>query len=224
MNTRKLKVVCMGDSITEGFGLGDNASVYYPSVLQELLGDSYQVFNKGVSGSCATNTKLSDGRIVGYPYPRLPRYQEGLAVRGDIYIVMLGTNDAQDGRYDEEEGQDPCSILTDYEPQFTDSLQRIVDDIRRCNNDAQIYIVKPAPILNCIWRKHQQKYLDKLFPHYDELVQANDNMILLSVYDAFKSYKENPLEVLYQADGLHPNADGARMIAETIYNGLKENM
>lgn len=214
----------MGDSITEGFGLGNDESVYYPSVLQELLGDSYEVFNKGVSGSCATNTTLSDGRIVGYPYPRQLRYHEGLALKGDIYIVMLGTNDAQDGRYDVEEGQDPCSILIDYEPQFTHSLQSIVDDIRKSNPQAKIFLIKPVPILNCIWRKHQQRYLDKLFPHYDEVVQANDNMVLLSAYDAFISYKEKPLEVLYQEDGLHPNTEGAKLIATTVYHGLKENM
>lgn len=224
MNNKKIKVVCMGDSITEGFGLGDDERVYYPSVLQELLGESYEVFNKGVSGSCATNTTLSDGRIVGYPYPRQPRYHEGLAIKGDIYIVMLGTNDAQDGRFDVEEGQDPCSILIDYEPQFTQSLQSIVDDIRNSNPQAQIYIIKPVPILKCIWRKHQQRYLERLFPHYDEVVEANGNMVLLSVYDAFMSYKEKPLEVLYQEDGLHPNAEGAKLIATTIYNGLKENM
>lgn len=221
---KKIKVVCMGDSITEGFGLGDDERVYYPSVLQELLGDSYEVFNKGVSGSCATNTTLSDGRIVGYPYPRQPRYYEGLALEGDIYIVMLGTNDAQDGRYDVEEGQDPCSILIDYEPQFTHSLQCIVDDIRKSNPQARIYIIKPVPVLNCIWRKHQQRYLDRLLPHYDEVVEANDNMVLLSAYDAFMSYKEKPLEVLYQEDGLHPNLEGAKLIALTVYNGLRENM
>lgn len=224
MDNKKIKVVCMGDSITEGYGLGDDERVYYPSVLQELLGDSYEVFNKGVSGSCATNTTLSDGRIVGYPYQRQPRYHEGLAIKGDIYIVMLGTNDAQDGRYDVEEGQDPCSILIDYEPQFTHALQSIADDIRKNNPQAQIYIIKPVPILNCIWRKHQQRYLERLFPHYGEVVQANDNMVLLSAYDAFMSYKEKPLEVLYQEDGLHPNAEGAKLIATTVYNGLKENM
>lgn len=224
MDREKIKVVCMGDSITEGFGLGDDQSVYYPSMLQELLGDSYEVFNKGVSGSCATNTTLSDGRVVGYPYKRQARYHEGLAIKGDIYIVMLGTNDAQDGRYDVEEGQDPCSILIDYEPQFTNTLQSIVDDIRESNDKAQIYIIKPVPILNCIWRKHQQRYLDRLFPHYEEVVQANDNMVLLSAYDAFKSYQDKPLEMLYQADGLHPNAEGAKLIATILYKGLKENM
>ena len=42
---RKIRVICIGDSITEGYGLGDDPSVYYPSVLQELLGEDYEVFN-----------------------------------------------------------------------------------------------------------------------------------------------------------------------------------
>ena len=50
----KLRVVCIGDSITEGFGLGDDPSVYYPSLLQEFLGEEYEVFNEGVTCSCVT--------------------------------------------------------------------------------------------------------------------------------------------------------------------------
>ncbi|WP_167959328.1 SGNH/GDSL hydrolase family protein [Anaerosporobacter faecicola] len=217
----KQKVVCMGDSITEGFGLGDDASLYYPSILQEYLGDCYEVYNKGVTCSCATNTTLADGRTVGFPYPKQPRYFEALELAGDIYILMLGTNDAQDGRYDVEEGQDPCNILTDYEPQFTESMQKIVDAIRKANADSVIFVVKPVPIMNCIWRKHQQKYLDRLFPHYEELVHKNTNMHLLSAYDIFRNYQEQPLETLYQEDGLHPNAKGAQVLAKGIYEGMK---
>lgn len=216
----KIKVVCMGDSITEGYGLGEDPSAYYPSILQQLLGDKYEVYNKGVSGSCATNTCNEQGQLVGMPYPRQPRYAEALAIKGDIYILMLGTNDAQDGRYDDMEGQDPCNILIQYADQFPYYMQCIINDIRMANEQAVIYLVKPVPVRKCIWRKHQQKYLDRLLPCYATLVEENKNMHLIQLFEVFCNYKEAPIDELYQEDGLHPNAKGARLIANVIYHGL----
>lgn len=219
-NGNKIKIVCMGDSITEGYGLGEDQSFCYPSILQELLGDNYEVYNKGVSGSCTTNTCNEQGQVVGMPYQRQPRYTEALELRGDIYILMLGTNDAQDGSYDDIEGQDPCNILTEYAKQFPYYMQSIIDDIHKANKQAVIYLVKPVPVRKCIWRKHQQRYLDRLLPYYQTIVESNDNMHLIKLYEAFCNYKEVPIDELYQEDGLHPNSKGARLIANVIYEGL----
>lgn len=217
---KKIRVVCMGDSITEGFGLGDNSEVYYPSVLNTLLGEEYEVFNKGVSGSCVTNTFDKEGNTIGFPYPRQDRYLEALELKGDIYILMTGTNDAQDGSYDDVEGFDPCSNIISYEKEFMHYYQCILEDILTANPEAKVFIVKPVPVLKCIWRKHQQKYLDILLPYYDEIQKRNPGMQLINVYQAFRDYQVKPLESLYQEDGLHPNAEGASLIANTIFNGI----
>ena len=86
----KIKIVCIGDSITEGYGLGDDPSVYYPSLLQEFLGEEFHVFNEGVSGSCVTMME-EDGHTYGLPYVIQPEYDEALSIAGDIYVILLGT-------------------------------------------------------------------------------------------------------------------------------------
>ena len=68
---QKCKIVCLGDSITEGFGLLEGES--YPCLLQRALGDGFLVFNAGVSAHCVTDELLPDGRVMGLPYVRTER-------------------------------------------------------------------------------------------------------------------------------------------------------
>lgn len=46
-----MKIACVGDSLTYGYASTNPATNSYPSVLGQLLGDSYQVGNFGKSSS-----------------------------------------------------------------------------------------------------------------------------------------------------------------------------
>lgn len=211
----KIRVICIGDSITEGYGLGDDPSVYYPSVLQELLGENYEVFNEGVT--CSTVTMMEDdtGRAFGLPYVLQPEYDEALSLAGDIYIIMLGTNDAQDGMHDTEDIQDPYLNMISFEPMFETFYQYIIDSVKSANKDALIYLVAPIPVRNCIWRRHQEKYLLQILPHIHHLAEVN-NLPLIDLHEEFVKLGEDQLSSLYLEDGLHPNVTGAFMIASML--------
>ena len=47
----KLKVACIGDSVTAGYLLSDATNESYPSQLQILMGGQYEVKNFGYSGA-----------------------------------------------------------------------------------------------------------------------------------------------------------------------------
>lgn len=70
----KITVVCAGDSITHG-----NVSYNWVNALRANLASDYHVFNAGI------NSDLS--------YTLLGRIDEILAVKPDVVIVMIGTND-----------------------------------------------------------------------------------------------------------------------------------
>lgn len=205
----------MGDSITEGFGLGDDASVYYPSRLQSYLGEEYQVFNQGVSGCCVTNIMV-DGQVAGYPYARQDRYRDALVLKGDIYVIMLGTNDAKDGEYEDKSGFDPLNNMISYRKHFLPCYQDIINDVRGVNPDAIIYIVRPIPIMDCKIYTNNNKYLEMLFPYMRELVLSNRGLRKIDLYQTFMEVGFKERVDLYQDDGLHPNAKGADLIAKTI--------
>ena len=47
----KIRVACVGNSVTYGMGIPDRAEKAYPKQLQGMLGDAYEVENFGHSGS-----------------------------------------------------------------------------------------------------------------------------------------------------------------------------
>lgn len=210
----KIKIVCIGDSITEGYGLGDDPSVYYPSLLQEFLGEEFHVFNEGVSGSCVTMME-EDGHTYGLPYVIQPEYDEALSIAGDIYVILLGTNDAVDGMHDTEDIVDPYANLLAFEPLFETFYQYIIDGIRQASPNALIYLVTPVPVRNCIWRSHQETYLLQILPHIKALAEKN-HLPLIDLHEEWSKMDPEELDALYQEDGLHPNTSGAFLIASMI--------
>lgn len=211
------KVVCMGDSITEGFCIG--AEENYPYLLGQLLGEDYTVVNKGVCCSTAMDIMLN-GEVMGQPYARQVRYKEALAEKGDIYVLMLGTNDAQDGKDDVEEITYPLCNMISRKEEFVPCFQRMLDDVKEVAPDAEIYLGIPMPIQQCIWRKHQEKYLQELMPYYEELLQKNPQLKKIDVHGAFEKLPKEELLSLYLEDGLHPNIKGTTLIAQTVREAI----
>ena len=155
------------------------------------------------------------GRTFGLPYVLQPEYDEALSLAGDIYIIMLGTNDAQDGMHDTEDFQDPYFNMISFEPLFETFYQYIIDGVKSANPNALVYLVTPVPVRECIWRKHQEKYLLKIIPHIKNLAETN-GFPLIDLHEEFLKLGEEKLASIYQEDGLHPNADGAYLIASML--------
>jgi len=98
---RPVRIMCYGDSNTYGYDPEPGRDRYpesgrWPCILQQMLGDSYQIIEEG-----------KNGRKTGYPDSTLAAaYEEGpldLQTRleknqpVDMLIIMLGTNDCVPG-------------------------------------------------------------------------------------------------------------------------------
>ena len=84
----EIRVACVGDSITYGYGVKPWPEASYPVRLGALLGEGYCVNNFGFSGRTA-------GEYGDYPYCREKLFQKSLDFGPDIVIIMLGTNDTK---------------------------------------------------------------------------------------------------------------------------------
>ncbi|MCW3092957.1 MAG: hypothetical protein JWP81_4026 [Ferruginibacter sp.] len=84
----KIKIACIGASITSGARLKDPAKQSYPAQLQTKLGEGYQVDNYG-EGGC---TMLRKGNK---PYWNTSQYKAALAANPDIVTIDLGGNDSK---------------------------------------------------------------------------------------------------------------------------------
>ncbi|PTS97582.1 sialate O-acetylesterase, partial [Flavobacterium sp. HMWF030] len=80
------KIACIGDSVTAGYLLANPSAESYPSQLQILMGNQYEVKNFGHSGA----TLLKKGST---PYFKTEKCAEAIAYRPDIAIIHLGLND-----------------------------------------------------------------------------------------------------------------------------------
>ena len=84
--TAAIKVACIGDSITAGFGAGRGNS--WPDQLRKVMGDKWDVKNFGVSGT--TLMKSGDS-----PFQKQGTFKAAKDFQPDVVVIMLGTNDTK---------------------------------------------------------------------------------------------------------------------------------
>ncbi|MBW7893205.1 MAG: G-D-S-L family lipolytic protein, partial [Chitinophagaceae bacterium] len=83
---QKIRIACVGNSITQGVRLSHPTEESYPAQLQQLLGNGYEVLNFGVSGKTV---------IPANGYSATDAYQKALHSRPDVVTIKLGTNDSR---------------------------------------------------------------------------------------------------------------------------------
>lgn len=94
----KRRILCYGDSNTWGYdaatGQRFDETIRYPKVLQELLGDGYEIIEEGCSGRTTVYDTDVDIYVNGYSYlyPCLESHSPL-----DLVVLMLGTNDLNNG-------------------------------------------------------------------------------------------------------------------------------
>lgn len=79
---KRVRIACIGNSITQGAGLNFPQTEAYPALLQHLLGYDYEIMNFGVSSKTVMQTDNA--------YRATAQYQEALAANPDIVIIKLG--------------------------------------------------------------------------------------------------------------------------------------
>lgn len=219
---KTVKVVCIGDSITEGYGVSADLLGPYPAQLQKKLGMAFEVYNQGVSCTCSINRTLH-GRVVGTPYVLEKKWEEALEIPGDVYVVLHGTNDAQDGYNEEEDRPDIYNNVFAFREYFCEDYMKMLQEIHRKKPCAAIFSVKTIPVTEyCIWRKHRQAYLEDILMRLDSIWKENPWLHTVDLQRAFLSVPEEERRKLYQSDGVHPSKSGARLISEIIGNAILE--
>ncbi|MFV0591437.1 MAG: GDSL-type esterase/lipase family protein [Draconibacterium sp.] len=194
---QKIKVACIGNSVTRGYGLNNPESESYPSQLQNLLGDTYHVQNFGHNGA----TLLSKGHR---PYIEMPEYAEALKFEADIIIIHLGLNDT-----------DPRN-WPNYRDEFVTDYMALIESFRKDNtNNPQVYICKISPIFNAHPR-FKSGTRDWFWQIQDaiEQVAKNSQTGLIDLHGPLYHHPD-----LF-ADALHPNEEGAGIIAQTVYENI----
>lgn len=191
-----VRVACVGNSITYGMLVEDREQNCYPAVLGRMLGDGYEVRNFGHSGA----TLLNKGHN---PYTKTKEYAEAIAFRPEIAIIHLGVNDT-----------DPRN-WPNFRDEFIPDYAALIESFRKANPEVKVYICRMTPIPH-----RHRRFKAGTRDWYNQIQQAIELVAKTQhtgLIDLEAVLKDRP-ELL--PDAVHPNAEGARLLAERIYSAI----
>lgn len=188
-----IRIACLGDSITYGAGIDDREHKSYPAQLALQLGSKFDVHNLGHSG--ATLSRTGD-----LPYWGTEEYKGLAAVKPDVIILMLGTNDTKPQNW---KGKDP------FKADFTE----LIHQLRQLPSKAKVWVCLPPPVYGDQWGINAAT-LDLVV----EATQEATDRLKVPVIDINDTLTGHP-EMF--PDKIHPNAAGAALMAKTVYQAIR---
>jgi len=189
----KIKVACVGNSITQGPGRDNPDS--YPLQMQEILGDEYEVVNFGVSG----RTLLKKG---DFPYWEEPQFEEVLAFSPDILIIKLGTNDSKPQNW-----QFKDEFIGDY-------IDMIKTFKKSMAKKGKVYICIPVPVFESNYGITENILVNEMRPMLMEIAKKTKSEII-NLYDPLLE------KSVLLPDGIHPNTEGLGIMAAEVAKAIK---
>lgn len=195
----KIKVACVGNSVTYGYLLPDREINAYPFQLQRMLGDGYEVGNFGKSGATLLN--------LGHrPYMQQEEFKKAMAFAADRVVIHLGLNDT-----------DPRD-WPNFRDEFINDYRALIDSFRRVNPTCKIWICRLSPITHL-----HPRFRSGTRDWYGQIQLAIENIAThanVGLID-FEEGLFNRPDLL--PDALHPNIEGAGILAKTVYTTLTGN-
>jgi len=188
-----IKVACIGNSITYGSGIADRPRDSYPSQLGRMLGDKWEVHNFGIGG----RTLLKKG---DFPFWNEEAWTQAKAFLPDIVIIKLGTNDTKPQNWK-------------YSGEFLSDYRAMVKELKALSSHPKIYLCKPAPAYASRWGINDSIIVHGVIPSVEKL-SKEEKLPVIDLYTALSG------KAALFPDQIHPNPEGAGLMAQTIYKAL----
>lgn len=192
-----IRVACVGNSITFGTGIKDREHDSYPMVLGRLLGKGYEVRNFGI----AARTLMNKG---DRPYMNEQIYRDALAYNPNIVTIKLGTNDTKPQNWQ-------------YNESFKDDLRELVRSFQDLPTHPAVYLCLPIPCRQPQWGINDSTIVAGVIP-YIRQVAREMHLPVIDLHTAFLPY------VHLLPDNVHPNKDGASLIAHVLCDRLLKDL
>jgi lysophospholipase L1-like esterase/pimeloyl-ACP methyl ester carboxylesterase len=187
----KIRVACIGDSITYGAFIENREVNSFPAQLGAMLGESYEVKNFGRSGA----TLLSKGDL---PYRDTEEYKQALAFNPDVVFIKLGTNDAKSQN---------SLYLAD---EFVKDYKLLIESYKNLAAAPRIILLVPVPVFTKdTFGIVSSVVTENIIPMVRQIAYET-NCEIINLYNLFSESPE-----LFP-DKIHPNAEGAQVIAQRL--------
>lgn len=185
------KVACVGDSITQGSG--------WCEALGTKLGATFTVNNFGVSGT--TLMKSGDS-----PYWECNKFIPSHDFVPDVVVIMLGTNDSKPQNWSHQ-----ANFAADYEA--------LIQSYTALSSKPRIYACLPPGAGVNSYSISGTVIHNEIIPLIRQAA-SNQSVPLIDVHAAFGGVNLDTSLFSSTADQVHPNAEGAQVIRDTVFQVL----
>lgn len=196
------RVACIGNSITDGYGVDMADAEGYPARLQSMLGSGYCVRNYGVSG----RTMLNHG---DRPYMKEQAWADAKAFCPDIVVIKLGTNDSKPVNWN------------NYSKEFSGDLQQMIDELKALPSKPLIYLCNPIKADSPRGEGSEKSINDStianaIIPAIAKVAKKN-KLNVIDLRPVIDPTSKNDM----QRDGIHPTSAGCKKIAAAVAEVIK---
>jgi lysophospholipase L1-like esterase len=193
VSSAQVKVACVGDSITEGFGTANPVVDSYPARLQRLLGTNYMVRNYGVSG----RTLLRQGDV---PYWREATFTNSQNFGPDVVIIQLGTNDSKPYNWR-------------YGTNFVRDYKELIAVYAGLTSAPEVFLCAPCPVFRQGAFNISPSVIATNIAPAVRALAAELGRPLIDLHARMTNAAWFP-------DTVHPNGKGAAAMAAVMFEGL----
>ena len=195
------RIACVGDSITYGATIRDKSHDSYPAQLGTMLGRKYSVKNFGASGYTLQES-------CDRPYTSHKRYKKSLDFKPDVVLIMLGTNDTKPYNWISTEA-------------FQDDYRQLILSYQELPSSPDVILMPPASVFPENFNpakpyKIRAGVAGEAAKAVRELAKEL-GLPFIDIHEVTASHPE-----FFLQDGVHPNELGAKAIARTVYEALKD--
>lgn len=190
-----VRVVCVGNSITEGYG-NTSQEKAWPAQTNKLLGNGYAVLNCGVSGT----TMFKNSEV---PYWATQNFKRAKEANPQILLIALGTNDAHPSRWNK------------LKQEFKSDYLAMVNEFRQGGKDPVIYVCLPPPLFGPAKADQNKVVEEELIPLLKQIAKEIGAQVIDYHQPLLGANKEFP-------DDVHPDDSGAALMAEIAFQKIKE--
>lgn len=195
-SAQPVRVACIGNSITYGTGLEHPEQDSYPTQLQHLLGDGYEVGRFGKPGATLLRRAFR-------PYFDQKEFRQAMNFHGDIAVIHLGINDT-----------DPRA-WPNYRDEFIPDYSALIDSVRKSNPKCRVIIARLTPLSS---RHH--RFLSGTRDWHREIQEAIELVAKFKQCELISFYEPLHHRPELFPDGIHPNREGYGVMAQVVYSAI----
>ncbi len=206
--SRKIKIACVGDSLTYGVGASTPAMFSYPAHLQTMLGrKNYMVQNFGRSSSYmidrAEYPSFNYGSAQSIAYKQTNEYQNSLNFKSDIVIICLGANDAYVSN----------TNTSEQVKYYYDSAVALAKQYQSLPSAPTVIFMYPPARFDAQYRNDYVK--NTIIPQIDRAA-AECGCEVIDIYSITENAAANRNTKIITSDGIHLTGDGYELVAKTV--------